>query len=227
MSTLSKDVIALGERIVDELGLDETVDTLGRWMSHHIAGLMKAAETAAAVDRPARMAECAAAILELWRHRHQFPDGRRAFQGLEPVLRTLESLDPAKKQARYFATTLQAIEDAGANLESSQWLQLALYTDEIAKALIRRSLAYAAGADLDDSIEWVRLARAAADEEEVEFAVVRLLAAERDAQQEESPDEEKSVRLNGLLAKLDEFRKLANSLASDLRQRRSRRRRKA
>lgn len=40
----SSDVLELGKLLVKALDLDETVDTLGRWMAHHIAELMQAAE---------------------------------------------------------------------------------------------------------------------------------------------------------------------------------------
>ena len=33
----SDSVLALGKKLVDELGLDQSVDTLGRWMAHYIA----------------------------------------------------------------------------------------------------------------------------------------------------------------------------------------------
>ena len=39
-------VVALGERIVHELGLEESGDTLGCWMAHRVAELMERAETA-------------------------------------------------------------------------------------------------------------------------------------------------------------------------------------
>ena len=36
----SDSVLALGKKLVDELGLDQSVDTLGRWMAHYIAEKM-------------------------------------------------------------------------------------------------------------------------------------------------------------------------------------------
>ena len=40
----SDSVLALGKKIVDELGLDQSADTLGRWMAHYLAEKMKDAE---------------------------------------------------------------------------------------------------------------------------------------------------------------------------------------
>jgi hypothetical protein len=70
--------MALGERILAELGEDRTNDTLTRWLVHHTAALMDAADHARATDDPdaeIRGAEARAAILELWEHRSAWPHG--------------------------------------------------------------------------------------------------------------------------------------------------------
>jgi hypothetical protein len=72
-SSRSEAVLKLGKKIVDELGLDQSVDTLGRWMAHYIAELIVDVEAAEANDKAGKMAKCVAAILDLWRHRNPFP----------------------------------------------------------------------------------------------------------------------------------------------------------
>ena len=39
-----KDVLVLGHHLATELGFSESCDTLGKWMSHHLAELMDKAE---------------------------------------------------------------------------------------------------------------------------------------------------------------------------------------
>jgi hypothetical protein len=69
-----KDVLALGVRLVQELNLDQSVDTLGRWMAHHVAELMERAENAKSEkDRRAAGREAASTILELWKRRPALP----------------------------------------------------------------------------------------------------------------------------------------------------------
>jgi hypothetical protein len=66
----------LGKRIVTELGLDQSTDTLSRWMAHRVAELMERAErarTKAARDSAAR--ECEPLILRLWERRTSWPQG--------------------------------------------------------------------------------------------------------------------------------------------------------
>ena len=64
------DVVRLGDRIVKELGLADSIDTLGRWMAHRVAELIEAAEDDEAVKEQA-----SDLILRLWGHRSDWPHG--------------------------------------------------------------------------------------------------------------------------------------------------------
>ncbi|WP_159041030.1 hypothetical protein [Streptomyces sp. FxanaA7] len=68
----------LGERILAELGEERTNNTLIRWLSHHTARLMQAADDAARagdVSAPALAEEARTAILQLWQARSAWPEG--------------------------------------------------------------------------------------------------------------------------------------------------------
>jgi hypothetical protein len=68
----------LGERILAEFGADRTNNTLTRWLAHHVARLIAAADEARASDDPEadnRAAEARNAILQLWKHRSAWPIG--------------------------------------------------------------------------------------------------------------------------------------------------------
>jgi hypothetical protein len=59
---------------VKELDLEDSVDTLGRWMAHRIAELMEGAEQAETeAEREAAKRECTNVIIRLWEHRAKFP----------------------------------------------------------------------------------------------------------------------------------------------------------
>lgn len=62
------DVLALGQYLVSEMGLDDSGDTLGRWMAHHIAELIVLSANAPTVEclKAKRLAK--AAIKRLWNH---------------------------------------------------------------------------------------------------------------------------------------------------------------
>lgn len=101
----------MGKRIVEELGPDQSVDTLPRWMAHYVAELIHSAETASGEDRQAKAAVCADAILSLWAHRVQFPKGMRPLEEIEPILRTLESLDLNNDPKRFYPSQIEIAED--------------------------------------------------------------------------------------------------------------------
>jgi len=87
-------VAALGERILAELDAGHTNSTLTRWLAHHTAALIQAADqakTAAAPDADARAADARAAILQLWQHRSAWPSGWPPPRAAEMV-RLLEEL---------------------------------------------------------------------------------------------------------------------------------------
>src|SRR3954452_4917881 len=70
----------LGRKLVEELELAEGVDTRGKWMAHYVAQLIEEAEKAKGEDRERAETRTFEAILQLWRHRLHYPDGRRPFE---------------------------------------------------------------------------------------------------------------------------------------------------
>lgn len=70
------DVVALGRRIVKELGLEQTTDTLARWMAHRLAELILVQETSTSERRRKRAArETEELVLRLWGQRTAWPHG--------------------------------------------------------------------------------------------------------------------------------------------------------
>lgn len=91
------DVLALGRHLVQELGLTDGTDTLGRWMAHHIAELINLVENAS--TEPARrqaQQQVSDTILRLWRHRAALP-GQNTYplKSLMPMLQVIERLHPS------------------------------------------------------------------------------------------------------------------------------------
>lgn len=70
------DVVRLGQTIVAEMELDNSNDTLGRWMSHRLAELMKKAESAKSeAERETARKSTSDLIFALWDHRASWPEG--------------------------------------------------------------------------------------------------------------------------------------------------------
>lgn len=214
---VSKGVLDLGRALVKELGLDPGVDTLGRWMAHYIAELIQNAETAKTEERPYKLSACADAILKLWDHRHQLPSGKRPFEEFEPILRTMESLDPTDNTPRYFRSQRRAAGEAEERSDAQKWLELADGVDYSAKILIRYCLAEAAQAAKDKSKKWVKLAEAAGRGEDFDLSVIRLINNEHDLLKDNEPDDQARRLLEDRIQRLESFFELADSFLSELR----------
>lgn len=218
VSTRSRAVLALGKKLTQELDLDQSVDTLGRWMAHYIAELIYDAENATPEEKPSRMRDCSEAILNLWRHRHELPDGSRPFEALEPALRSLEKLDPDNDSPRFFS----GIRDAGdviQDTESQSWLKAIDGLDYSARLLIRYCLTRAAESALEESPEWAALAEEAGADEDTELSIVRIIYNEHNLEAKPNPSAEEQKQLEDRLSRLKGFLQMAEALASDLEQR--------
>lgn len=66
--------IALGQKILEELNLDRSVDTMGRWLAHYLAEKMELADSATEGEaRKSAQRECEDLIFRLWERRHAWP----------------------------------------------------------------------------------------------------------------------------------------------------------
>lgn len=213
------DVLELGRLIVSQLGTAGFRNTLAGWMSHYIAELIQSVETADEKDRPEKLSRCANAILELWKHGDVLPDGMRPFEGIEPILRTLASLDPNDHTPRYFRAARAEAGKADQEEDAKKWLDLADGLDYSARILIRYCLACAAQNALDKSKEWVALAEAAGAEDKVYLPVINLVSDETELADETTHDDAERKEIENRLKRLDEFAQMAGALSRDLRAR--------
>jgi hypothetical protein len=216
-STHCEVILNLGRKLTKELSIDQSVDTLGRWMAHYIAELIQDAEKASVEERPIKMRACCDAILNLWKHRHTLQDGKRPFEELEPLLRTLESLDPENDVPRYFRSVRTITDDTEENDNTKSWLKLIDGLDYSAKVLIRYCLAQAAQNALDKSMEWVGLAEEIGTEDNPELPVFHVIIEEDSMLNASDPDEKKRECIEDRIERLEEFVKMATMVISDLR----------
>lgn len=217
VSTRCEATLELGRKLTKELGIDQSVDTLGRWMAHYIAELIQDAEKASAEERPAKMRTCCDAILNLWKHRYTLSDGKRPFEELEPLLRTLESLDPENDTPRYFRSVRAVADEADENGETKSWLKFIDGLDYSARILIRYCLTQAAQNALNKSAEWVSLAQTAGIDEGPEFPLIQVILEEDSMLNESDPSEKKKKCIENRINRLEGFAKMAMEIVSELR----------
>lgn len=93
-SKAPNEILALGDRIVRELELEPGVDTLGRWLAHHLAELILAAREAKGAQREIAQKKAVDLTLKIWSRRHDVPGGANPLRKLEEVIAILRFLRP-------------------------------------------------------------------------------------------------------------------------------------
>ena len=98
-----KDVLGLGRYLVRELGFENGVDTLGRWMAHHLADLMTQSENEpTAAKRLKARKEAVETILKIWDHRMSLPGEAYPLTKYRDVLEGMDRLQPEGELFGYF-----------------------------------------------------------------------------------------------------------------------------
>jgi hypothetical protein len=119
--------MALGERILAELGDPHTNSTLTRWLAHHTARLISEADKAreaSAPDADAQEAEARQAILQLWQARATWPAGWPPPRATE-IVRLLDDLPSLDDEEGWYRDTVLG------RLQDVHYHVLAVLTDLI------------------------------------------------------------------------------------------------
>ncbi len=104
-----KDVLGLGRHLVRELGFEDGVDTLGRWMAHHLAELIDEAENGSTPAERLRARKSATeTILKIWEHRTSLPGEAYPLTHYKGVLKVINLLRPSDNPFRYFGRDAEA-----------------------------------------------------------------------------------------------------------------------
>jgi hypothetical protein len=144
-------------------------------MAHALAEKLVAAESAAPKRRTALEAEVVDLILRLWAHRADLPSGKRPFEDLEELTRTLRRLDPEDQAFRYF-NPAPFRGAPGSRTPADEWLQRAIEIDRAAIGAIRYCLSAADELTPGKRETWADVAEAAGFEDILEVRIVRFVA---------------------------------------------------
>jgi len=185
-------------------------------MAHFVAELIAKAETATGYNKASAERECFDAILALWRHRGELPSGKRPYEELEPVIRAIESLDPEDDTPRYYRTVRAPKAQGEEKSESEFWLDMVSGLDYSAKLLIGYCLSQAAGAAIDNSNEWVKLAEQAGAADESPEILIRFISDKADLGKTSDPNSAVRRQLQDRIKRLEGFAALAGTLVGEL-----------
>lgn len=195
--------MTLGKQLVTEQGFDDSVDTLGRWMAHHIAELIHEAESATDIERLTKQKAAREAILALWTHRHAFAPGRNPFEKMKPIFEALESLAPDAIRSRYFSPSRAPNDSDNESVAVKTCVEMAKVVDQAAREIVNFYLAEAAQGALDTSKQWVQLASDAGVDEGEDITLIRIIAQRSDLMNASSSNVNRRRILNDRKQKLE------------------------
>lgn len=162
------------------MGAGEGVDTLGRWLSHHLASQIEEAR-----QDPEKESECVDLILKLWAHRASYPNGQRPLESFDELIETLHKL---RSDSPYY---LLSYGQADEGAEGNHWAKCAVAVDKVARRLISFCLNQAVMEDGLPEDPWLNLAEHLAPDSHlrlvIELATVDGVTSEK-ANEDESPE---------------------------------------
>ena len=174
---MNEEILKLGKLLVNELGVESSVDTLSRWMAHYIAEQMNIIDSAEGDEKKQAEKRCFETILKLWKHMSYY-NGSRPFENFKPIFDTLDRINPCKDNPYYFQYEyLQRNKDFNSEDDPvAQYLYLATLVDENARAWLELLFQLDAKAAIDDKVKkWIEAALPLADNDEPSL-IVRILS---------------------------------------------------
>ena len=184
-----KDVLTLGKLLVKELGLEQSVDTLGRWMAHHISELIVEADKTEGSDKSDVEDRCREAVLALWNHINVLPRGHRPFENIEPLLATIQALDPENQAYFYQSEAQSKIEQSTLSNQAKNLLELSLGIDYSARLLIGMCLKYAANEIAEEKRDLLELAKSL----DADTPITNVIVTLTDEQEKSNEEQEAEV----------------------------------
>jgi hypothetical protein len=146
------DVIALGKKIEQELGIEDDVDTLGRWMIHYIAELVDRAEKASGDQQETIRRECAEFIIKLWTHRASLSVRRYPLESFDKIMAALIRL---RDERPYYFRGINKEDKQKTSDNVQHWLKIAEEIDKIACDLVELCIEKAIGCAAEDEKKWL------------------------------------------------------------------------
>lgn len=206
-------VLALGRRLVFELGTEPSTRTLCGWMAHYIAELIDAADNASSQEGAALKEKCYDSILKLWKHRAALPNGMDPLEDFKPIARALKRLDPDSELSlfRYASDSDPGLDE---DPDIARLLEFARLVESTARILIYYTFVDAARIATDKSLTWLDIASdidhlAPPVEMIVQFGVAESSNDERKknaCERERKEIEEYIQRLDEFVTMASEFR---------------------
>ncbi|MES2898677.1 MAG: AVAST type 3 anti-phage protein Avs3b [Pseudomonadota bacterium] len=207
----SRAVIELGKRLITQMKLGD--DELTHWMAHLLAERIHNVQTAPFEERIGAQNSCAELVFQLWAHRYSLPPRLRPLKKLEPLLRTLDSLDATHGPRFRFMHEPPA--DVEVEEDVAKLLGFAVELDDASRILVQYFLAEAAEKASEESKPWIQLAVDAEADATLEVRIISFVSDGLDRSSDEA--ELARAKLLDKIQKLETFASAAAAHAAELR----------
>jgi hypothetical protein len=145
-------VTRLGKLLVKELSLEDSSDTLGRWMAHYLAEKMDEASKGTGKRKKEAEQACTETILALWDHRWKMSCGLQPIKSFREILETLSAMVPENKQSYYFRYQDEDLTPSD-NHKLKRAMEIDASTRGVLEYLMSEAAKEVASPDLQDWIE--------------------------------------------------------------------------
>lgn len=217
---MQEKVVSLGKALVDELELEQGVDTLSRWLAHYVAEQLACLESAKGEEKVQVQRRCFETILMLWQHRSSFRNNHRPFENFETIFKTLDALNPENQHSFYrFWNQDDEADNAVGEEDAKPWLDMAIGIDQAARVWINFALSQAVERALDEKTkDWLDKAISIMPDDDL-VVIHRLVSKDDDIGDEEKANQITSDKIKNLetkLEKLDGFIALSQLIRNEI-----------
>lgn len=148
-----EEILKLGKKLIEELDLVHTVNTLARWMGHYLADLMYNIEKCESEGEKSKLKkECCLIILEIWEKRERIPIEKptEKLKSIIDVLSLLKKNEHPFIRHRFFGN------NNGLRNENSNWLSFLEIVKNNSERIYRKSLISMISEELlEKDKEWI------------------------------------------------------------------------
>ena len=167
-------ISALGKKLVTELSLNDTNDTIGKWLVHYLAELFEKEENSEGSERGDIRTECTDVILKIWMNRKGLPSSYPPLQSFDEIVKVINKL--RANEPYYYKGVDRESELPEAVLS---YLSIAADVDQRARKLVNYSVDQAIAHAAAENIGWLKEAISLIEPDDREMKVVMNIIGSR------------------------------------------------
>lgn len=162
-----ENVSALGKKLVDELELNDTNNTIEKWLAHYLAELFNREENSDGNERREVRRECTEVILKIWVNRKGLPSSYPPLQSFDEIVKVINKL---RSDEPYYYRGI----DTESELPKAvtDYLGIAVAVDQRARKLVNYLIDKAIAHATHENKDWLKDALSFTDPDDQEMRVV-------------------------------------------------------